>query len=208
MTAHVSSSLDVLHARAQRARLCKGFTWFTRVLLAIGFIPPGLVKGAGLPLYQHRSQRADRIFLRRASPIRLLLQLHWRLPGDRGGAVARAAGRHPGRHDVFPVDLWNLRRHPVAQLWEHRRHRWLDALGQYLPIVLGLRQAEAHCGALGRHPAPSTIWCCRESQLNGWLTRIDVTCSAKIDHLVEDRPRCVRYGQCCSFLPYAAMPPS
>jgi len=49
MTAHVSSSLDVLHARVHRARLLKGFTWFTRVLLAIGFIPPGLVKALGFP---------------------------------------------------------------------------------------------------------------------------------------------------------------
>ena len=39
--------LDRLHARIQRSRLLQRFTAFTRVLLAVGFIPPGLTKLLG-----------------------------------------------------------------------------------------------------------------------------------------------------------------
>ena len=39
--------LDTLHARAVRSRLLQRFTAFTRVLLAVGFLPPGLIKVLG-----------------------------------------------------------------------------------------------------------------------------------------------------------------
>lgn len=41
--------LDRLHARLVRSRLLQRFTAFTRVLLAVGFIPPGLKKLTGEP---------------------------------------------------------------------------------------------------------------------------------------------------------------
>lgn len=41
--------LDHLHARLVRSRLLQRFTAFTRVLLAAGFIPPGLKKLTGEP---------------------------------------------------------------------------------------------------------------------------------------------------------------
>lgn len=41
--------LDILHARAVRSRLLQRFTAFTRVLLAVGFLPPGLKKLLGQP---------------------------------------------------------------------------------------------------------------------------------------------------------------
>ncbi|PAP76442.1 hypothetical protein [Rubrivirga marina] len=43
------SPLDRLHARLVRSRLLQRFTAFTRVLLAVGFIPPGLKKLSGEP---------------------------------------------------------------------------------------------------------------------------------------------------------------
>ena len=44
--------LDRLHARLVRSRLLQRFTAFTRVLLAVGFIPPGLKKLTGEPFTQ------------------------------------------------------------------------------------------------------------------------------------------------------------
>ena len=43
------TALDRLHARIVRSRLLQRFTAFTRVLLAVGFIPPGLKKLVGEP---------------------------------------------------------------------------------------------------------------------------------------------------------------
>ena len=43
------SALDRLHARLVRSRLLQRFTAFTRVLLALGFIPPGIKKLTGEP---------------------------------------------------------------------------------------------------------------------------------------------------------------
>ncbi len=44
--------LDRLHAQIVRSRFLQRFTAFTRVLLAIGFIPPGLKKLSGEPFTQ------------------------------------------------------------------------------------------------------------------------------------------------------------
>lgn len=41
--------LDALHARLVRSRALQRFTAFTRVLLAVGFAPPGLKKVLGIP---------------------------------------------------------------------------------------------------------------------------------------------------------------
>lgn len=45
----LSHSLDTLHARARRTRALQHFTAFTRILLAVGFFSPGMVKVLGLP---------------------------------------------------------------------------------------------------------------------------------------------------------------
>lgn len=42
-----SSSLERLHARARRSRLLRAFTVFTRVVLALAFVPSGLTKVLG-----------------------------------------------------------------------------------------------------------------------------------------------------------------
>ena len=44
--------LDRLHARIQRSRLLQRFTAFTRVLLAVGFVLPGMTKVLGRPFTQ------------------------------------------------------------------------------------------------------------------------------------------------------------
>lgn len=44
-----TGTLDRLHAEVQETRWLWWFTWFTRVLLAIGFFPPGLIKAFGFP---------------------------------------------------------------------------------------------------------------------------------------------------------------
>ena len=41
------SSLDALHARVKKYRLLKVFTVFTRILLALAFLPSGLTKVMG-----------------------------------------------------------------------------------------------------------------------------------------------------------------
>lgn len=43
----MSLSLDQLHARVKRNRLLKVFTVFTRILLALAFLPSGLTKVLG-----------------------------------------------------------------------------------------------------------------------------------------------------------------
>lgn len=42
-----ASSLDRLHARVRRSRLLRAFTVFTRVVLALAFVPSGLTKVLG-----------------------------------------------------------------------------------------------------------------------------------------------------------------
>ncbi|HEY9403739.1 MAG TPA: DoxX family membrane protein [Pyrinomonadaceae bacterium] len=44
---HGRSALDRAHARVRRARLLRIFTVFTRILLALGFIPSGITKVLG-----------------------------------------------------------------------------------------------------------------------------------------------------------------
>lgn len=46
------NALDRLHARLVRSRSLQRFTAFTRVLLAVGFLPPGLKKLTGEPFTQ------------------------------------------------------------------------------------------------------------------------------------------------------------
>lgn len=46
-TMHGRSALDRAHARVRRARLLRIFTVFTRILLALGFIPSGITKVLG-----------------------------------------------------------------------------------------------------------------------------------------------------------------
>jgi hypothetical protein len=46
---YTTGTLDRLHAEVKGTRWLWWFTWFTRVLLAIGFIPPGLIKAFALP---------------------------------------------------------------------------------------------------------------------------------------------------------------
>src|SRR5919112_431934 len=41
------SALDRLHARVRRSRLLRAFTVFTRVVLALAFVPSGLTKVLG-----------------------------------------------------------------------------------------------------------------------------------------------------------------
>lgn len=45
----VAHSLDTLHARARRSRALQHFTAVTRILLAVGFFSPGMVKVLGIP---------------------------------------------------------------------------------------------------------------------------------------------------------------
>lgn len=41
--------LDALHVTVRGSELLRRFTWAVRILLAIGFIPPGLWKVLGIP---------------------------------------------------------------------------------------------------------------------------------------------------------------
>ncbi|MGE0131121.1 MAG: hypothetical protein AB7U82_23835 [Blastocatellales bacterium] len=42
-----SQTLDELHTRIRRDKLLRGFTWLTRILLAVAFTPSGLTKVLG-----------------------------------------------------------------------------------------------------------------------------------------------------------------
>lgn len=46
---HLADRLDRLHTAFQANRWLRRFTWLVRILLAMGFIPSGLVKALALP---------------------------------------------------------------------------------------------------------------------------------------------------------------
>ena len=143
-------SLDHLHSRARNSRLLKMFTIFTRILLALAFLPSGLTKVMGNRF----------TVLGIEDPVGFFFEalyrtgFYWRFLGFCQLVVAllllipRTATL--GRPRLLSADSEYLCDYSFHGFHRDPDHHRLDAARKHLFVMLGLRQTQKAIQSLNR----------------------------------------------------------
>lgn len=130
----MSLSLDQFHERVKKNRLLRIFTVFTRILLALAFLPSGLTKLMGNRF----------TILGIDDPIGFFFEalyrtgFYWRFLGICGVAVTDSANRDARGLGVFSFNSEYLRHHSFDGLYGYTADHGPHAVGEHLPALLGL----------------------------------------------------------------------
>ena len=132
----MSLSLNQLHARVKKNRWLKIFTFFTRILLALAFLPSGLTKVLGNRFTVLGIDDPVGFFFE--ALYRVLLALSGDLP-THGGAPPGNSADHDARSlGLLSFDPEYLRHYGLNGLHRHTADYRADAVGGHLPALLGL----------------------------------------------------------------------